>query len=125
MTSESKQKMWPTVVVVGRFPPPRDGQSLATERLEQLLSERCSIVRFDTEPHDLEFVAAETRLRPGRIAHYFRQRVTLSRVLREHPLAPVLWTSISPTLLGHLRDVLTVAPAFTTLVLLRPEKTCR
>ena len=36
------------VFVVGRFPPPLDGQTLATERLAELVGEARSVVRVST-----------------------------------------------------------------------------
>jgi glycosyltransferase involved in cell wall biosynthesis len=101
-----------TIIVVGRFPPPRDGQSVATERLAELLEAPYQVVRFNTEPLDEEYVAAETRWRTGRVLHYLRQRFNLARALNQYPTAPVVWTSISPTLLGHVRDVVSVLPSF-------------
>lgn len=102
----------PTVFVVGRFPPPRDGATIATDRMAELLEAPYRVLRFNTEPPDRGYVAAETRFRPDRVVHAVRQRGQLARMLRNAPGAPVLWASISPTLLGHLRDVMAVAPSF-------------
>ncbi len=99
------------VFVVGRFPPPMDGQSLATARLAALLESNCDVRRFNTMPgHDSLFLlgaaqaAATTR-------HYLRQRPLLRKALDSAPSAPVLWCSISSSVLGHFRDVLATAPA--------------
>ena len=36
------------VHLIGRFPPPVDGQTLATQRLAELLAPRHTVQRFDT-----------------------------------------------------------------------------
>ena len=98
------------VVVLGRFPPPLDGQTVATRQLADLLATRLSVERITVSaPEDA--VAADVRLRPGRVAHYLRTRGRIREVLAAHPEAVVVWTSASPTLLGHLRDLLTIVPA--------------
>ncbi|MFQ5572182.1 MAG: glycosyltransferase family 4 protein, partial [Rhodothermales bacterium] len=48
----------------------------------------------------------------SRVRHYTRLRQRIRSFLRVAPTAPVLWASISPSPFGHLRDVLTVLPAF-------------
>lgn len=98
------------VFIVGRFPPPLDGQSVATERLGQLLDGQYRVIRLNTEPND-GVQASDTKLRPSRVVHYSRLRARLKRALKRHPSAPVIWTSISPTPIGHYRDLLTTLPA--------------
>lgn len=100
------------VFVIGRFPPPLDGQTIGTRRLAELLAPSRHVRRIDTSPPDSEHVAAEVKFRPGRVLHYLGQRKQIRDALRQAPQAPVLWASISPAPLGHWRDVLTVLPAF-------------
>ncbi|PAP76540.1 glycosyltransferase family 4 protein [Rubrivirga marina] len=104
------------VAVVGRFPPPIDGQAIATERLAALLTSpeggSFDVSRHDVGPPDTHFGALSERLGVGRVLHFLRRPRALRRELRAHPEAPILWPSISPSALGHARDLLTVVPAF-------------
>ena len=102
----------PPVHVLGRFPPPLDGQSLATQRVATLLDDACDVRRVDINPGDSEHVQSDVRFRLGAAWHYVRMRQHIRSALAEAPEAPVLWNSMSPIPLGHVRDVLTVAPAF-------------
>ena len=100
------------VHIVGRFPPPIDGQTLATERLASLLEEANQVRRLNTGPSDQALIPARTRGMLQRTRHYVRQRPHLRRLLADAPQAPVLWCSISPGVAGHFRDVTTVVPCF-------------
>lgn len=97
--------------IVGRFPPPLDGQTLSTRRLAELLADTYDVHRINTQPPGEHYVAVDVRLRPQRIMHYLCLRSGIRRALAAHPGAPVLWGSISPVPLGHWRDVLTTIPA--------------
>jgi glycosyltransferase involved in cell wall biosynthesis len=97
------------VVVLGRFPPPLDGQTVATRRLADLLASRMAVTRVSVSaPEDA--VTADVRLRPERVVYYMRTRSRIRNALTAHPRAAVVWTSVSPALLGHLRDLFTVIP---------------
>lgn len=100
-----------TVHLVGRFPPPIDGQTLATSRLAQLLQPRHTVRGFNTGT-DTAHVQADVQLRLDKLKHYLRRAAQLRHAMRDAPDAPVLWASISPMPLGHWRDVLTTLPAF-------------
>jgi glycosyltransferase involved in cell wall biosynthesis len=100
------------VVVLGRFPPPVDGQTMATRRVADLLRTSHTVYELDTEPADRGFVAAEARWSLHRFVHYVRSSGRIRSELRDVGDAVVLWTSISPVRLGHWRDVSTVLPAF-------------
>lgn len=100
-----------SVVIVGRFPPPLDGQTVATERLAGLLSAQAPVTRISVSAPE-SGVASEVRLRPERVLHYLGMRGRLRKALAAHPGALVLWPAISPAPLGHARDWLTVLPAF-------------
>jgi glycosyltransferase involved in cell wall biosynthesis len=102
----------PVLYVLGRFPPPLDGQAVATERLASLLEGPFAVRRVPTTAPEGSHAVAATRLRPERVRHYLRNRRGVRRALAETPMAPVLWPSVSPSPLGHWRDLLTVAPAF-------------
>ena len=103
-----------SVVVVGRFPPPLDGQALATARLADLLADERGgahrVGRVDVgAPEDEALVTDGGGV--GRAAHFLRLPARLRRALAAWPGAPVLWPSVSPSPLGHARDLLTVVPA--------------
>ncbi|MEX2399805.1 MAG: glycosyltransferase family 4 protein [Rhodothermales bacterium] len=100
------------VHVIGRFPPPSDGQTLATQRMSELVARHHHINRISTEPPPSEYVENEVTFRWRRVRHYLGMRNTIRTKLSTSPSAPVLWASISPALLGHVRDIVTVASAF-------------
>lgn len=105
----------PRVVVVGRFPPPLDGQAVATARLADLLADGRGgpfrVGRVDVGAPEGERLVTPGG-GPGRAVHFLRLPARLRRALAAWPDAPVVWPSISPSPLGHARDLLTVAPAF-------------
>lgn len=96
--------------VIGRFPPPLDGQTLATLRLARLLETASDVHRIDLSTGEAEFAEANVVLSTAKVQHYLRRRQDLRRQLQATPDAPVLWASISPALLGHYRDRLTILP---------------
>lgn len=100
------------VHIIGRFPPPVDGQSMATQRLAGLLGATHEVRRVNTSPEASEHVQADVRFDFDKVRHYVRLRRQIRQALRTAPAAPVLWASISPSPLGHLRDTLTVLPGF-------------
>ncbi len=103
--------MPPPVHVLGRFPPPFDGQTLATELSARLLEPAFRVQRVDTQvPGESHHPDRAVSL--GRLRHYLGLRAHLRAALAQAPLAPVLWHAISPTPLGHARDVLATVPAF-------------
>ena len=99
------------ITVLGRFPPPLDGQSIATARLASLLEPAVPVGRVELNPGGESHVQSSVRFRPGALAYFVRRRQRLVRELNARS-GPIVWTTISPTLLGHGRDVFTVAPAF-------------
>ncbi len=102
----------PPVVVLGRFPPPADGQTLATERCASFLDDAFAVRRLDTQAPGADPLTAHPRFDLGRTLHYVGLRRRLAASLRETPTAPVLWHAVSPARWGHLRDVIATAPAF-------------
>ena len=100
------------LAVVGRFPPPLDGQAVATARLADLLSSTRAVTRVDVGAPEGDHVVAPGGARIGRALHAVRLRARVRQALAETPGAPVLWPSVSPSPLGHLRDQAWVAPAF-------------
>jgi glycosyltransferase involved in cell wall biosynthesis len=102
----------PDLFVVGRFPPPLDGQSLATQRLATLLRSGAAVEGVDLNPGGEALVQSRVRFRTSTVWHFVRERRRLQERMSAAPRAPALWTTISPTPLGHFRDVFTVAPAF-------------
>ncbi len=101
-----------SVAITGRFPPPIDGQAMATARLATLLADELDVHRINLSGGETQFAESRARLRPGKIWHYLTAAPRLRRQLTDLSDVPVLWASISPTPLGHLRDRLTVLPAF-------------
>ena len=100
------------VVVLGRFPPPADGQTLATERCASFLDDAFAVRRLDTQAPGPDPLTAHPRFDLGRTLHYVGLRRRLAASLREAPSAPVLWHAVSPARWGHLRDVLATVPTF-------------
>lgn len=102
----------PPVVVAGYFPPPVTGQSVGTERLAALLEPATTVHRISlTGAHGLSMHAQAPPTAAGALG-YARAARTWRRHLRAHPNATVLWPSVSPKTVGHLRDALLVQPAF-------------
>lgn len=99
------------LAVVGRFPPPLDGQAIATRRLADLLEDAAPVDRFNLNPGDGAFIPASVRFRPDAALYFLRRGRELRRWLAERPGHTVLWTGISASPLGHLRDALAMAPA--------------
>lgn len=90
------------ILVVGRFPPPIDGQTMATHRLADLVSAS----RVNIEP------THTAKSRAGRLLHFLRIRSGLKRDLAKYPKATILWPSISPDPAGHFRDISITLPSF-------------
>ncbi len=102
----------PSVVVAGYFPPPATGQSVATERLASLLEPALAVHRVSlTGAHGLGMQAQAGPTVAGALG-YARAAWAWRRHLRAHAHATVLWPSVSPKTVGHLRDALLVLPAF-------------
>jgi glycosyltransferase involved in cell wall biosynthesis len=98
------------VVVVGRFPPPLDGQAIATRKLARLLESFCDLRRVDVSTGESALAESDVRFRSGRVSHYFACRKRLKATARSMPEATVLWTGISASTLGHYRDLTVVFP---------------
>ncbi|NND70489.1 MAG: glycosyltransferase family 4 protein, partial [Rhodothermales bacterium] len=87
------------VVVVGRIPPPVDGQSLLTGRLVQILGSA-----FDTT-----VVNTNTNKRKlSKVRHYHQIGLEIESAVREVHDPVVVWPSISPHPISHFRDMSTV-----------------
>lgn len=102
------------ISILGRFPPPIDGQSLATERLASLLESERTVQKVDLAAHRGRFTQSRVTFRPLKLYRYTAGMVERNRALRargpEPGDEPVIWTSVSPSFLGHWRDLLTVLP---------------
>ena len=106
----------PPVHVVGRFRPPTDGQTLATEWLANALTGHRDVRRFNTQMPTRDLLGRADGTGLSRVAFFLRSRGRLRRALSETPSAPVLWPAVSPAPLGHARDMLVTLPA------LRPQQ---
>ena len=104
--------MSPIVHLVGRFPPPYDGQTLATQRLGRMLAPALDVRTFDTAIKDQGMEPSGLAKRWKTFSHYMRGRKSLRESLSVAPNAPVLWGSISPLPLGHARDRIATLPCF-------------
>ena len=98
----------PPIHIIGRYPPPIDGQSLATESLADLLEPSYHVNR-------LNMTLAERALLPTgfsgisrAISHYLDQKPKLREQFSDGH--PILWTNISCQPSGHWRDLLSVIP---------------
>ncbi len=91
------------LIVVGRYPPPFDGQSVSTARLKDILERSYTCIAVDT------MVPQETSI-PGKISAYRKIGKRLRAVLVENSDATVVWLSISPQISGHFRDLLSIWP---------------
>lgn len=99
------------LVVVGRFPPPFDGQALATRRCASLLHDARDVRVVNTEPPGSSAHQTDPVFSVRRSLAFLGVASQIRRAIAEAPGAPVLWHSISPSGLGHLRDLLTTLPA--------------
>jgi glycosyltransferase involved in cell wall biosynthesis len=100
-----------SVCVLGRFPPPNDGQTIMTSLLAQLLEDDWAVHRINTSYCSGDGQSVDgfaSRLQ--KISHYCRLAPYLKREFAAAPDAPVLWAGISPMPGGHFRDLLTVLP---------------
>lgn len=97
-----------TVHVIGRFPPPIDGQSLATLSLARLLEQDHDVKQFNmTLAHRALLSSGHSGTRQT-IQHYLRLKPKLESRLSDGN--PVLWANISSQPSGHWRDLITVVP---------------
>ena len=91
------------IILIGRFPPPTDGQAQATLRLQDDLAKRYEVHAVNT------MIPAQASIL-AKVRHYRRIGREAQQVLDAYPGSPVVWTSISPEPAGHFRDLLTVFP---------------
>lgn len=87
---------------IGRFPPPNDGQTIATAQLTELLAPEFRFLRLNLSHGTL---AAPGRFRWQRLRDMLRYMPQLRRTATLHPF-PILYTLLSGSTLGHLRDCL-------------------
>ncbi len=95
------------VHIIGRYPPPIDGQSLATQNLADLLEDDYDVRRFN-------MTLPDRALLPSGLSgtHTVRHYLGLKPQIRERLSDgnPVLWANISAQPSGHWRDILSVLP---------------
>lgn len=101
----------PPIFVLGRFPPPYDGQSVMTEQTARILETGWSVIRLNSSFQGNPHVERFGQLSIAKFLHYPRVIFRSRKLLCQFPEAPVVWPSISPTPMGHFRDLLTVLPA--------------
>ena len=93
-----------TLIVIGRFPPPNDGQAIATARFVENLKGTYEIIPINT------MIAASASV-VAKVRSYRKSGQKLRSALESHPDALVIWQSISPETVGHFRDLMTIFPA--------------
>lgn len=97
-----------TLNIIGRYPPPIDGQSLATQNLADLLQREYKTSRFNMTLTDRALLPSGLSGACRTLHHYLGLKPKLKRHLADGN--PVLWANISCQTLGHWRDLLTIAP---------------
>ncbi|MDE2646678.1 MAG: glycosyltransferase [Bacteroidota bacterium] len=97
-----------TIHVIGRYPPPIDGQSLATQSLADLLQPDYDIRRFNMTLADRALMPSGRLGTLRTMSHYLGLKPKLQDQLSDGN--PVLWVNISSQPSGHWRDLLTVMP---------------
>jgi len=102
----------PPIFVLGRFPPPYDGQSVMTEQTAKILETGWNVVRINSSFQGNSHVEIFGQWNIAKFLHYPRVILRSRKLLRQFPDAPVVWPSISPTPIGHFRDLVAVLLAF-------------
>ena len=97
-----------TVHVIGRFPPPIDGQSLATHSLARLLEQDHDVKRFNMTLTNRALLSSGHSGARQTIQHYLKLKPKLKSQLSDGN--PVLWANISSQPSGHWRDLMAVMP---------------
>ena len=97
-----------TVHVVGRYPPPIDGQSLATHSLARLLEQDHDVKQFNMTLANRALLSSGYSGARQTIQHYFKLKPRLKSRLSDGN--PVLWANISSQPAGHWRDLMAVVP---------------
>lgn len=94
-------------IVVGRFPPPLDGQAYSTQVTAGLLDDGSrTLHRVNISVPEDEMLSAGSAM--NRTLHYIRIRKMVRKAVEEAPGAPVIWPAISPKPSGHLRDWISI-----------------
>ncbi len=101
------------VTVIGSLPPPFNGQNVQTQRSASLLS--CHF-HVDTINQSTGREALNDELSvAARIKHYLAQRSLIRQAFADvpgnNPPDAVIWHTVSPAHLGHIRDMLVVLPS--------------
>jgi glycosyltransferase involved in cell wall biosynthesis len=78
------------------------------------LSDDLAVDRIDTSTGATEVVETKVRFSFSKLRHYLGLRRQISNALEKEPAVAILWASISPSVLGHYRDVATVLPLLKT-----------
>ncbi|MEM1270922.1 MAG: glycosyltransferase family 4 protein [Bacteroidota bacterium] len=96
--------------IIGRFPPPLDGQTVMTRRLAEMIEQVGPVRRVDLSTGEAGHAESDVAFSFDKVRHYWGRQQELREALAEGD-GVVLWTSISPSTLGHFRDLVTVQPA--------------
>lgn len=102
-------------LLLGKTPPPLDGQAIVTHRLIELLKPEVDFIVVRSSPRG-PGVRPANRFGLDRSIEVLRYLAEARRTIHYHRNAPILYANFSGTPLGHLRDVLTF------LVAIPPER---
>ena len=94
--------------IIGRFPPPIDGQSLATQSLSNLLRKEYDVQQLSTTLPSRSLLPQSLSGFTRTIRHYIGLKHTIQTRISDGHI--VVWPSISGQPSGHWRDLLTVIP---------------
>lgn len=98
------------VCVAGYFPPPVTGQTMATQRLADLLSPVASVDQINLNEKAENKIETAASFQSQKVIQYIAGGKKLKAYIEGNPESTLLWTSISPQMLGHMRDLITVYP---------------
>ncbi len=98
-----------SIHIIGRYPPPIDGQSLATQHLADLLQNEYDVNRFSMTLTDRSLMPSGLSGIKRTTSHYLSLKSSLKETLSDGKL--VLWANISAQTFGHWRDLFTVLPS--------------
>jgi len=88
------------VIVAGPFPPPLNGQSLATQQLVEMLS-----AEFNVRSVNFGWLSGKEESGYTRLQSLHKSHATLREAVLTTPNAVLIYTALSGSLLGYLRNL--------------------
>ena len=111
MLDDDESMLKKSLHILGRFPPPIDGQSLATQSLSNLLQQEYEIKQLSTTLPHRSMLPSGLSGFTRTVGHYLGLKHRIQTRLSDGHI--VVWPSISGQSSGHWRDILTVIPCLT------------